>query len=101
MPKRIAQVAPEIDTRENQIDVLPLIDTEGHAIRGRAVDAISIDPLHRRALVAERAGGGDRVSSGRHLDVGRDDADLTELRSNLRQRGYTGAVYAIVVGHQD
>jgi hypothetical protein len=37
----------------------------------------------------------------RHLDVRRYDPDLSESGSHLRQRGYTRAIDAVVVGDED
>jgi hypothetical protein len=41
------------------------------------------------------------MAGGRHLYVGRDDANFTEAGGDLRQRGYAGAIDAVVVGDKD
>ena len=99
MPHRIAEVAAEIDARKNDVDVIPAIDSNRHAIGRRAVDAISLPERHRRARVTERGRCADRVCRRRHLDVWGHDTNLGEARRDLGQRGDAGAVDAVVVGN--
>src|SRR5439155_5005495 len=80
VPHGIAEIAAEIDARQNDVEVLPAIDPDGHAIGWRAVDAIRVTERHRRMRIAERSLCRDGVRGGRHFDMRSDDAHLTETR---------------------
>jgi diacylglycerol kinase (ATP) len=84
------------------IDPFPVVGTERHAIRRRAVDAIGIDAIEQwRSPVAERLRVGDRVAGGRSLDVGRDHPDVAEPAGDLGEGPDAGTVDTIVVGDED
>jgi hypothetical protein len=102
VPQRVAQVGAEVDPGQDEVHALPVMGTEGHAIGGRAVDAVRFDAIDDpRGAVGQRLGRRDGMAGRRLLDVGCHDPHIAELPRNLRQGGNARAVDTVVIRDED
>src|SRR5262245_36391146 len=101
MPNRVAEIQPEVEPRQHYVYLLPMIDTDRHAVGWRPVDAIGSEIADVRRSIRQRTRCGDGVSHRGLLDVGRDYANGAELRRHLGQHRDSRTVNAVVVRNED
>jgi hypothetical protein len=61
VPDPVAEVEPDVEARQDEVDRSPLMGPERDAVGRRAVDTIRIEIADRGSAVRERPRGGDRV----------------------------------------
>jgi hypothetical protein len=55
MPAGIAEIQTEIDSRKNEIDMLPMVRSECNAISWSTIHAIGLELAQANAFVPKRA----------------------------------------------
>jgi hypothetical protein len=102
MPDAVADVRPQVDAGEHDVDVLPEKGAQCDAICRGSIDAVRIELAQLwRATVREWPRMGDRMTHRGLLDIRGHDPDLAKARRHLGERREPGTVDAIIVGNQN